>query len=110
MIKRIYNRPGSRGHRNAENSTTDKNADGEITSSGRKVRTTKATAKAKQKFPSRNTVERTGEKRRRGQAETRDSQREPARGRAEFTGQLNKRMTNSGRNVRVSRTAAKGNS
>ena len=110
MIKRIYNRPGSRGHRNAENAPEDKNAEGEIDSSGKKVREVKATAKAPKKFPSRERLERTGEKRRGGQDETRDSQRVPARGQAEFMGQMNKRMTNSGRNVRSSRTAAKGNS
>jgi hypothetical protein len=50
-------------------------------------------------------MERTGEKRRSGQDETRDSSREPSRGRAEFMGRMNKRMT--GRNVRVTTTAAK---
>ena len=110
MIKRTYNRPGSRGHRNADNSPLDNNDAGETTSSGRKVRATKPTDKAPKKFPSRNRLERTGEKRRSGQDETRDSTREPARGRAEFTGQMNKRMTNRGRNVRTSRTAAKGSS
>lgn len=109
MIKRIYNRPGSRGHRNAEDSPLDNNA-GTRTSSGRKVSAKKSTDKAQKKFPSRHRLERTGEKRRSGQDETRDSSREPARGRAEFTGQMNKRMTNRGRNVRVSRTAAKGSS
>ena len=107
MIKRIYNRPGSRGHRNAGNSPTDKNDAGEMTSSGRKVRTKQATAKTQKKFPSRHRLERTGEKRRSGQDETRDSSREPARGRAEFMGQMNKRMTNRGRNVRVATTSAK---
>jgi hypothetical protein len=107
MIKRSYNRPGSRGHRNAGNSPTDNNDAGEITSSGRKVRKTKSTAKTQKKFPSRHRMERTGEKRRSGQDETRDSSREPARGRAEFSGQMNKRMTNRGRNVRVANTAAK---
>jgi hypothetical protein len=110
MIKRIYNRPGSRGHRNAGNSPADNNDAGETTSSGRKVREKSATAKAQKKFPSRHRLERTGEKRRSGQDETRDSSREPARGRAEFTGQMNKRMTTRGRNVRVSRTASKGSS
>ena len=109
MIKRTYNRPGSRGKRNAENSPTDNNA-GDRTSSGRKVSGKKSTDKAPKKFPSRHRLERTGEKRRSGQDETRDSSREPARGRAEFTGQMNKRMTNRGRNVRVSRTATRGNS
>src|SRR5215208_3800726 len=107
MIKRIYNRPGSRGHRNAENSPLDNNDAGEKTSSGRKVRTSKPTAKTQKKFPSRHRMERTGEKRRSGQDETRDSSREPARGRAEFMGQMNKRMTNRGRNIRVTGTAAK---
>ncbi|HUS35053.1 MAG TPA: hypothetical protein VM680_06840 [Verrucomicrobiae bacterium] len=109
MIKRTYNRPGSRGQRNAENSPLDNNA-GTRTSSGRKASAKKATDKTQKKFPSRHRLERTGEKRRSGQDETRDSQREPARGRAEFTGQMNKRMTNKGRNVRVSRTATRGNS
>jgi hypothetical protein len=109
MIKRIYNRPGSRGHRNAENSPLDNNDAGEKTSSGRKVRKSKPTAKTQKKFPSRHRTERTGEKRRSGQDETRDSTREPARGRAEFTGQLNKRMTNRGRNVRTGRTSTKSN-
>jgi hypothetical protein len=107
MIKRSYNRPGSRGHRNADNSPTDNNDAGATTSSGRKVRKPKATAKTQKKFPSRHRMERTGEKRRSGQDETRDSSREPARGRAEFSGQMNKRMTNRGRNVRVANTAAK---
>jgi hypothetical protein len=107
MIKRIYNRPGSRGHRNASNSPVDNNDAGETTSSGRKIRAKSATAKTQKKFPSRHRLERTGEKRRSGQDETRDSSREPARGRAEFTGQMNKRMTNRGRNVRVANTAAK---
>jgi hypothetical protein len=110
MIKRIYNRPGSRGHRNASNSPTDNNDAGELDSSGRKIREKNPTDKTQKRFPSRNRLERTGEKRRSGQDETRDSTREPARGRAEFTGQMNKRMTNRGRNVRVSRTAAKGSS
>ena len=105
MIKRTYNRPGSRGHRNAGNSPTDNNDAGEITSSGRKVRSKKASAKTQKKFPSRHRMERTGEKRRSGQDETRDSSREPARGRAEFMGRMNKRMTS--RNVRVATTAAK---
>jgi hypothetical protein len=108
MTKRIYNRPGSRGHRNAENSPLDNNDAGEKSASGVKVRKTKATAKAAKKFESRGQLERTGEKRPRSQSELRDSTREPARGRAEFTGQLNKRMTNGGRNVRTSRTASKG--
>ena len=110
MIKRIYNRPGSRGHRNASNSPTDNNDGGALDSSGRKIREKHPTDKTQKRFPSRNRLERTGEKRRSGQDETRDSSREPARGRAEFTGQMNKRMTNRGRNVRVSRTAAKGSS
>ncbi len=108
MIKRSYNRPGSRGHCNADNLLTDNNDAGELTFSGRKIRKTKSTAKTQKKFPSRHRMERTGEKRRSGQDETRDSSREPARGRAEFSGQMNKRMTNRGRNVRVSRTASKG--
>ena len=107
MIKRIYNRPGSRGHRNAGNSPTDNNDTGEKTSTGRKVRETHPTDKTQKGFPSRHRLERTGEKRRSGQDETRDSSREPARGRAEFSGQMNKRMTNRGRNVRVANTAAK---
>ncbi|HEY6225499.1 MAG TPA: hypothetical protein VI282_00095 [Verrucomicrobiae bacterium] len=105
MIKRSYNRPGSRGHRNAGNSPADNNDAGEMTSSGRKVRNKKSTAKTQKKFPSRHRMERTGEKRRSGQDETRDSSREPARGRAEFMGRMNKRMTS--RNVRVATTAAK---
>ena len=44
MIKRIYNRPGSRGHRNAENSPTDNNDAGEKDSSGRKVGSEQAVA------------------------------------------------------------------
>jgi hypothetical protein len=107
MIKRIYNRPGSRGQRNAGNSPVDNNDAGEVTSSGRKVRAKRPTAKTLKGFPSRHRMERTGEKRRSGQDETRDSSREPARGRSEFMGQMNKRMTNRGRNVRVANTAAK---
>jgi hypothetical protein len=107
MINRSYNRPGSRGHRNAGNSPRDKNDGGEVTSSGRKVRKTSATAKTQKRFPSRHRLERTGEKRRSGQDETRDSSREPSRGRSEFTGQMNKRMTNSGRNVRTGTSSTK---
>jgi hypothetical protein len=107
MIKRIYNRPGSRGHRNAGNSPTDKNDTGEITSSGRKVREKHPTEKTQKRFPSRHRMERTGEKRRSGQDETRDSSRETARGRAEFAGQMNKRMTSRGRSVRVANTSAR---
>lgn len=108
MIKRSYNRPGSRGHRNAENSAVDNNDKGEVSSSGRRIRKTKSTSKAPKRFESRGQLERTGQKRPRSQSEPRDSTREPARGRAEFTGQMNKRMTGKGRNVRVSRTASKG--
>jgi hypothetical protein len=107
MIKRIYNRPGSRGQRNAGNSPTDNNDAGEVTSTGRAVRKTRPTAKTQKKFPSRHRMERTGEKRRSGQDETRDSSRETARGRAEFMGQMNKRMTNKGRNIRVAGTSSK---
>lgn len=107
MIKRIYNRPGSRGHRNAGNSPTDNNDAGEVTSTGRTVRKTKPTAKTQKKYPSRHRTERNGEKRPSGQDETRDSTRETARGRAEFMGQMNKRMTNSGRNIRVAGTSSK---
>ena len=107
MIKRIYNRPGSRGHRNAGNSPTDNNDAGEVTSTGRVVRKKSPTAKAQKKVPSRHRMERTGEKRRSGQNETRDSSRETARGRAEFMGQMNKRMTNKGRNIRVAGTSSK---
>jgi hypothetical protein len=107
MIKRIYNRPGSRGHRNPENNPADHNDGGELDSSGRKVRETHPTEKAPKKFESRGQLERTGAKRPRSQSETRDSSREPARGRAEFTGRLNKRVNDSGGNVRTTTTAAK---
>jgi hypothetical protein len=108
MIKRVYNRPVSRGHRNAGNSPLDRNDQGEIDSSGRRVRKTKSTASAKKRFESRGQLERTGQKRPRSQSETRDSSREPARGRAEFTGQMNKRVNQSGRKiVRTGTTAAK---
>src|SRR2546423_15692718 len=99
MIKRIYNRPGSRGHRNPENSPTDNNDAGEITSSGTRVRKAKSTAKAHKRFESRHQLERTGEKRPRSQSELRDSTREPARGRAEFTGKMNKRVNQAGRHI-----------
>jgi hypothetical protein len=109
MIKRAYSRPGSRGQRNSENSTMDRNDGGEINSSGRRVRKTKSTAKAHKRFESRGQLERTGEKRPRSQSETRDSTREPARGRAEFTGRMNKRVNQDGRRiVRTGRTASKG--
>jgi hypothetical protein len=108
MIKRVYNRPGSRGHRNADNSPADNNDAGEKTSTGRTVRKTHPTDKTQKRFESRHRLERTGEKRRQGQSETRDSSREPARGRAEFTGQLNKRASNKGRGtIRVTRSATK---
>jgi hypothetical protein len=107
MVKRIFNRAGSRGRRNADNSPADNNDAGEKNSSGRKVRAKSSTAKTQKRFPSRHRLERTGEKRRSGQDETRDSSREPARGRAEFSGQMNKRMTKRGKNVRVANTAAK---
>jgi hypothetical protein len=107
MIKRAYNRPGSRGHRNAENNPLDNNDRGEIDSSGNKVREIHPTEKAAGKFPSRGQLERTGQKRPRSQSETRDSSREPARGRAEFTGQMNKRVTNKGNMVRTGTTSAK---
>lgn len=107
MIKRIYNRPGSRGHRNADNSPTDNNEAGEVTSTGEKVRSMHPTTKNQKRFPSRHRMERTGEKRRSGQDETRDSSRETARGRSEFTGQMNKRMTGRGRSIRVANTSAK---
>src|SRR4051794_14737584 len=107
MEKRVYNRPGSRGHRNPENSPLDKNDGGEINSSGRKGREVHATDKAPKKFESRHQLERTGQKRPRSQSETRDSSREPSRGRAEFTGQMNKRVNQRGGSVRVGTTAAK---
>jgi hypothetical protein len=107
MIKRTYNRPGSRGHRNADNNPLDNNDRGEIDSSGNRIRKVKATEKAARKFPSRHQLERTGQKRPRSQSELRDSTREPSRGRAEFTGQMNKRVTNRGNMVRTGKTATK---
>src|SRR5688572_14405447 len=107
MIKRIYNRPGSRGHRNAENNPVDNNDRGEIDSSGKKIRETHPTETAARKFPSRHQLERTGQKRPRSQSELRDSTRETARGRSEFTGQMNKRVTNKGNMVRTGKTSTK---
>lgn len=107
-VKRVYNRPGSRGHRNADNNPADKNDKGEIDSSGNKVRSKRQTEKAARKFPSRGDLERTGAKRPRSQSETRDSQREPARGRSEFVGSMNKRLRGGTRTVRIARTATKG--
>jgi hypothetical protein len=109
MIKRIYNRPGSRGHRNPENNPLDHNDGGEIDSSGHKIREAHPTAKAPKKFESRHQLERTGKKRPRSQSETRDSSREPSRGRAEFAGRMNKRVSSAGGNVRLTTTAAKSN-
>jgi hypothetical protein len=107
VMKRTYNRPGSRGHRNAENNPLDNNDGGEIDSSGNRTRKTKSTAKAARKFESRGQLERTGQKRPRSQSELRDSTREPARGRSEFTGQMNKRLTNRGNMVRTGKTSTK---
>jgi hypothetical protein len=107
MIKRSYNRPGSRGHRNDDNESLTTRTGSDIDSSGNKIRETHSTDQAAKKFESRGQLERTGQKRPRSQSETRDSSREPARGRAEFTGQMNKRVTNKGNLVRTGRTATK---
>jgi hypothetical protein len=107
MIKRVYNRPGSRGHRNAENNPLDNNDRGEIDSSGHKIREVHATDNNPRKFQSRERLDRTGQKRPNSQDETRDSSRMPARGQAEFMGQMNKRVVNKGSNVRRSTSATK---
>jgi len=107
MIKRSYNRPGSRGHRNSDGESLTTRNGSEIDSSGRKVREVHSTDKAARKFPSRHQLERTGQKRPRSQSELRDSTREPSRGRSEFTGQMNKRVTNKGNMVRTGKTATK---
>jgi hypothetical protein len=107
MIKRSYNRPGSRGHRNNDGESLTIKSGSEIDSSGKKIREVHPTEKAARKFPSRHQLERTGQKRPRSQSETRDSSREPSRGRAEFTGQMNKRVTNKGNLVRTGQTATK---
>ena len=107
MIKRTYNRPGSRGARNNDGESLTTKTGSEIDSSGKKIREVHPTDKAARKFPSRHQLESTGQKRPRSQSELRDSTREPARGRAEFTGQMNKRVTNKGNMVRTGKTATK---
>jgi hypothetical protein len=73
MIKRTYNRPGSRGHRNEDNESLTTKTGSEIDSSGNRIREVHPTEKAAKKFESRHQLERTGQKRPRSQSETRDS-------------------------------------
>jgi len=108
MIKRIYNRPGSRGHRNAENSPLDRNDEGAVNASGSAIRKPKSTAKTPKRFESRGRLDSAGVKRPKSQDETRDSSREPSRGRSEFTGRMNKRVNQAGSKlVRTGTTASK---
>ncbi|MDX1952977.1 MAG: hypothetical protein SFY81_12415 [Verrucomicrobiota bacterium] len=107
-VKGVYNRPGSRGHRNAEdNDLRSGHEMSEIDNSGNKIRDVKRTAKAPKRSESRDRLTIEGEKRVRGQGENRDSSREQARGRSEFTGSLNKRVNHSGGMVRTGTTGTK---
>jgi len=107
--RKVYNRPGTLGQRNRENSAKDANANGEVTTSGNVIGKRKPTAKKAPGTPSRDQLLNTGVKRVRGQTKQRDSQREPARGRSEFRGQLNKTAVAEGRADRTGGTAAKNN-
>lgn len=105
---RVYNRPGSRGHRNAENTANDENDNQEVDTSGNKIGKRVHTRKSPPAFETRGQRLASGEKRARSQSEERPSAREQSRGRSEHRGQLNKRVNQGASSDRIGRTGSKG--
>lgn len=106
--KKNFNRPGSRGQRNPENTVRDNNQNQEVDTSGHWFGNRQETKKSPPRRPRRGDRLANGRKTARSQDEERPSTREQARGRSEFLGSLAKRrVTKGGRIPRVSRTGTK---
>jgi hypothetical protein len=106
--KKTFNRPGSLGHRNSENTVRDHNQNQEVNTSGKVFGKRKPTRKAPPQQTRRGARLASGEKIARSQDEVRPSTREQARGRSEFLGSLAKRRIGRDQPIpRVSRTGTK---
>ncbi|MEW6158416.1 MAG: hypothetical protein AB1813_13365 [Verrucomicrobiota bacterium] len=105
--RKAFNRPGSLGHRNPENTFRDRNQNRELDTSGRRIGERHPTEKAPR--PQQNRGERMagGAKRPRSQSEERPSTRTQARGQSELRGRMNKRRLRTGEVDRVANTGTK---
>ncbi len=108
QTRKSFNRPGSVGHRNSENTARDNNQNEEVDTSGHWFGHRKETKKSPPRQMHRGARQASGEKVARSQQGERPSTREQARGRSEFPGSLNKRHLAKGHRVpRLSRTGTK---